>query len=108
MAIKIIAGKEIEIHELTVGQVDALLGDLEKAAPLHMCDLLFPERMPFSIVCMVTGQKESFFNDLLPSDYAAVLEAAEEANPYSMAAVKRLAEIGRTLLPDLPRTDSQK
>ena len=98
---KTIAGKIIEFKELSVGEVDELLGDFEKATaqPLHMCDLMFPNRMPFSIVCRVTGQEESFFDDLMPTDYAAVLEAAEEVNPHLMATVKRLAEIGRTLLP---------
>jgi hypothetical protein len=97
-----INGKEIEVRELTVGQVDRLLGEFDRTmnAPVEMCDLLFPDRAPVSVVILSTGLNIADINGMLPSEYETVLEAVETVNPYLMAGVRRLAEIGARLLPE--------
>lgn len=96
-----INGTKIEARELTVGEMDEILGAFEASqqASLHICDILFPDRVPLDVARRSTGLETSFFEDLRPSEYETVLEAVEAANPTFMTALKRLAAIGRSLLP---------
>jgi hypothetical protein len=92
-----IAGRELTVKELTIGQIRERLEHWQSGAPMSVIDMLFPERLPSDVVAAAVGVSVGELDelDLSPSEMAALLDAVEQTNPTFASLVERLAKAGR-------------
>lgn len=89
--------EEIKPKELTVAQVDELMQQPDMDT-LHVIDMLYPDRIPFSAVCMSCGKTAAEMEKLDMGEYFKIMELAEDVNPTYFAALQGLANRGRELM----------
>jgi hypothetical protein len=82
-------GKEVEVGELTVAQVDSLLtGSDSKVTTVEM---LMNPNIPIGAVVASTGvSSEQLNGDIAPSELQKLWEAVEEMNPFLLQMYARL------------------
>jgi hypothetical protein len=88
---------EYTCMELTAPQVRDVLEEAEKG-DLHILDMLFPEQMPCIAVQKSTGKTLEELEQLLPSDYDALLKTVEIINPFFAALVVRILKTAGAVL----------
>ena len=89
--------KEYICRELTPGQVQEVLDEVEKAQ-VNILDLLFPDSVPCFAVQLSTGLSKKDLEKFPPSSYEVVLKKVEEANPFFVALVKRMLKAANKIL----------
>ena len=88
-------------RELTVKQIRETLDELESGEyETDMIDLLFPDRVPSTVVSKSLGMspEELAAKDFPPAVVEKIISEVEEVNPFFAGLIQRLAKIGREAL----------
>lgn len=95
-----IGDREITVRELTVEQVDKLLGDFNQKRSPHPVELLLNASLPVEVVEQATGMTgNELAGDLTPSELDAIWKAVAEVNDFLSNLLIRLGgiEVGKAL-----------
>ena len=93
-------GKEVEVVELTVAQVNSLLADSDIS--VTTVEMLLNPNIPISAVVAATGISSKELNgDIAPSELQKLWEAVEEINPFLLQMYTRLIEAASAVNQDL-------
>jgi hypothetical protein len=93
-------GKEVEVSELTVTQVDSLLADSD--SHVTTVEMLLNPNIPISAVVAATGISSNELNgDIAPSELQKLWEAVEEINPFLLQMYTRLVAAASAVNQDL-------
>lgn len=93
-------GRDIEVHEVTVAQVEAwekALGQTD-TKDLHMLDRIMGKSMPISGVRLCVPELTDDDLGVAPSEIAKLYDAVEEVNPFFLEYVERMAKLGGELM----------
>jgi hypothetical protein len=81
-------GKDLKVHELTVAQLDDLLGSTE---PLSMIDRIFnPDMVSEQMLVLSTGLPVGELRSCQPSALRPLVEAVKEVNPDFLSGLRSL------------------
>ena len=89
--------KKVMVRELTALQGQQIIDGLSKDEDSFI-DMLFPDRIPASVVKMSTELKEDELLSYTPTEIEQIIDAVEELNPTLASLIKRLAELGMQVL----------
>lgn len=93
-------GKEVEVSELTVAQVDSLLAVSDIS--VTTVEMLLNPNIPISAVVAATGISSKELNgDIAPSELQKLWEAVEEINPFLLQMYTRLVAASNAANQDL-------
>ena len=91
-----IGERQVDVNELTVAQVDALLNPVGGSAAREMsaAELLVDSVVPIEAVCASTGLSADEINaTLAPSEAAALWAAVAEVNDFLSRMLERFAKV---------------
>lgn len=80
--------KDITVQELTMQELAETLDNIATTADI--LDLLFDARLPSEAVVKSSGIARANLHKCTPSELKRLWDAAEEVNPFFLAAVRRL------------------
>jgi hypothetical protein len=90
-------GKEVEVNELTVTQVESLLDSSNTS--VTTVEMLLNPNIPIAAVVAATGISSAALNgDVAPSELQKLWEAVEEMNPFLLQMYNRLVAAASTVL----------
>lgn len=94
--------KKIEARELTIAEVRQVFDSMEKRTDLHTVEILFPNEIPVTALCLSTGlSSEELDGDIPPSEIKRLIEEVKDRNPFFLSGLRALAQAGAALLDTL-------
>lgn len=91
-------GKVLKARELTVNEVDTVLGELE-SGEMHRFEYLFPdEAVSAGAMAASLGIGKDDLLELTHSQLVALIGEVKRTNPFLVGKIELLAEMGKRLL----------
>ena len=96
--VKLDGQDELTVKELTVDELDGVLGKLDKDRKTYWAEVLFDSPIPVEVVTASTGLKQEDMGKLTPSELHEVWTAVAKVNDFLFNGLQRLAAFSEKLL----------
>lgn len=90
-------GSTINIRELTVMDMDEVLGKIDDKRPPHWAEILFETQTPVEIVTASTGITGENMKKYTPTELHAIWEGVERVNDFLSRGLGRLQGLAERL-----------
>lgn len=91
-----IKGQDVVVKELTMAEVDGLLGSAGAGRAVYPAEVILDPVIPQEAVVLATGlSDDDLAGDITPSELAEIWEAVAEVNGFLSKLMARLSKEGR-------------
>lgn len=88
----------MNVRELKIKEVRAVLESMEKQGPVHTMDILFPGEIPVLAVALSTDKAIEDLEEIPPSEMRGLIDEVKKANPFFLNAIEAMKKMGLEIL----------